>query len=78
MAELTIQERELMEHALGRDYPHKERDFRNHYVIGEECPDIAAWRALASRGLATERPYSLAQGSYLFRVTDAGKAALDG
>ncbi len=74
---LTPLERDLMEHALGRDYPNKERDFRNHYVIGEECADIAVWRSLVARGMASEQPYSLAQGSFLFRVTDVGKLALD-
>ena len=74
---LTKNEREMMEHALGRDYPHKSRDFRNYYVTMDPA-DIATWRSLVERGLATEQRRSTLHAMVTFNVTDAGKAALDG
>lgn len=75
---LTAQERELLEHALGRDYPHKERDFRNYYAEAREAPTYEVWRSLEARGLARSKAQDPQLGDLVyFFVTDAGKAALD-
>jgi hypothetical protein len=74
---ITAKERDLMEHALGRDYPHKERDYRNYYNTGldtYEDDDVRAWNRLVRLGFAEGWT---AGGLLYYRVTDAGRAALD-
>jgi hypothetical protein len=75
---LTAKERDLMEHALGRDYPHKAKDYRNWYAAGRGGPDFDAWMSLVDRGLATKRTDVAWTPCAYFGVTDAGKAELDG
>jgi hypothetical protein len=75
---LTAKERDLMEHALGRDYPHKSKDYRNYYAASREGADFKAWMSLVDRGLATKRTDVAWTPCAYFGVTDAGKAELDG
>jgi hypothetical protein len=74
---LTAKERDLMEHALGRDYQHKSKDYRNWYAAGRGGPDFDAWMSLVDRGLATKRTDVAWTPCAYFGVTDAGKAELD-
>lgn len=67
-----------MEHALGRDYPHKAKDYRNYYAASREGADFKAWMSLVDRGLATKRTDVAWTPCVYFGVTDAGKAELDG
>lgn len=78
MADLSNDERSMMEHALGRDYPHKSRDYRNYYAAAKDGPEFATWTRLVERGLAKERTRVDWTPLVYFHVTDAGKAALDG
>jgi hypothetical protein len=75
---LSKKERDMMEHALGRDWPDKERDYRNNYCSNPGDEDSDVWSSLVDRGLATKvmgpnswQPYDV------FAVTEAGRAALD-
>jgi len=77
--QLTVEERVLMEHALGRHYPHKARDHRNWYAVGPESTEFKVWEQLAVDGLAKRgREINHTGGLVYFHVTDAGKEALDG
>ncbi len=75
MANLTKLEREMMLHALGRDYPHKAPDFRNYYNVSRGGPDDLAWSGLVDRHLAERW---LAGDLVYYRVSAAGLAVLDG
>jgi hypothetical protein len=75
---LSKKERDLMEHALGRDRSNKKRDYRNNYCSNPGDEDSGVWSSLVERGLAIKtmgpndwQPYDV------FAVTDAGKTALD-
>jgi hypothetical protein len=79
VSKLSPRERELMEHALGRDYPHKKpRDFRNYYAADRAGREYREWSALVERRLATKRTEVSWTPLIYFAVSDAGKAALDG
>lgn len=75
---LTPTERDLMEHALGRNYPHKDRDYRNYFAAERDEETFLVWVGLARRGLAMEQARVTWSTLSYFRVTDAGKAVLDG
>jgi len=78
MSAITAIERELMEHALGRSYPNKTRDYRNHFAAEPDGPDWPVWMALADRGLARAGSFVNERGGMrYFHVTEDGKAALD-
>jgi hypothetical protein len=74
---LTPAERDVMEHALGRNYPHKDPDHRNYFAAERDEATFLVWVGLARRGLATEQARVTWNTLSYFRVTDAGKAALD-
>jgi hypothetical protein len=78
MGALTKEEREQMEHALGR--PRRvdgELDWRNHYCVGytdDPLVDEHPWHGLRLRGLADR----WVRGTCIYyRVTDDGKIALE-
>jgi hypothetical protein len=79
MADLSPTERHVMEHALGRQYPARQRDYRNRFCAEPGGEDDATWRGLCERGLARLRAGPNDWQVYnVYAVTDAGKAALDG
>ena len=71
---LTDEQRDHLRHALGRD--RSSGSYRNHFVTDIDGPDAQSWRGRVAAGLATETFFPHAPNSVLFRVTDAGRAAL--
>lgn len=71
---VSAHQRLMMEHALGRDYPNKTRDYRNYYVLSyQDENDVHAWLQLIRLQLATAR---FAPETIIFYVTDKGKEFL--
>jgi hypothetical protein len=74
---LTMNQRHLMEHTLGGADP--EKWYRNHFMASNGHPDLQALRELESMGLMIDvSPPSFVPDSTLFRVTNKGKAVLNG
>lgn len=73
---LTIRHMELMRHAIGLPNPEK-APYRNHFVTGPGSADYDDWQNLVGLGVATRAEGSaLTGGDYLFKVTEAGIAAV--
>lgn len=73
---LSEAQRDLMRHTLGLD--RSKKPFRNHYCANPEDDETcAAWDDLVSRGLATKAQPRPWLPYYTYRVTPAGRAALD-
>lgn len=71
---MTEREIEVMHHALG--WP---KNHRNYFVTEAESSDGVLWRGLVDRGLATaSAPCSWMGDMTVYRVSDAGRAALAG
>lgn len=71
---VTLQQIDLIRHALGLTREGVTEPWRNYFTAHEDAEDVPAWRDLVQKGFATEKPFSHAQRSLLFKVTDAGKA----
>lgn len=71
---LTEAERENMRHALGLS--RKPKPYRNYFVTDPHSDDGRCWERLCMRGLAEARPYRFASGTKCYRVTEAGRRAL--
>lgn len=66
---ITIQQRELIRHAIGLGHRHKITN-RNHFVTGPGTEDHAPWMDLVSKGLAHRRDGSeISGGDDVFWVT---------
>lgn len=66
---ITIQQRNLIRHAIGLGHCYKVTS-RNHFVTGKETSDYEPWMDLVRRGLATCRDGSqISGGDYVFWVT---------
>jgi hypothetical protein len=74
-AQPTDQERRLMRHALGLD--NAKKSYRNRYCCAPFGQTATAWEALVERGFA-ERAEGIGGDYWWYRVTDAGRAALNG
>lgn len=72
---ITLLEREVMDHALGRTYPNKARDYRNHFAARPGSEDYEVWERLEVDQLA-QRGRTIPGGLVYFQVTEAGKQAL--
>ncbi|PND22892.1 hypothetical protein CN934_03560 [Ensifer sp. MMN_5] len=67
----------ILQHSLGLDQYGRGEPYRNHFVTGEGSKDHADCMALVDLGLMTVRSGSaLSGGDDIFRVTDAGRAAV--
>ncbi|MGC4409596.1 hypothetical protein D4A92_19815 [Rhizobium rosettiformans] len=67
----------ILQHSLGLDEYGRGTFYRNHFVTGEGSKDHADCMALVRVGLMTVRTgNALSGGDEVFRVTDAGKAAV--
>lgn len=67
----------ILQHSLGLDQYGRGTFYRNHFVTGEGSKDHADCMALVAAGFMTVRSGNeLSGGSDVFRVTDAGKAAV--
>lgn len=68
--ELTKEQKDMMEHALGLNY--KKKPYRNRYYTNSDNPH---WLSLVSRGLA-EQGGGWNEGMCYFRVTFDGAKAI--
>jgi hypothetical protein len=67
----------ILHHSLGLDQYGQGTFYRNHFVTGEGSKDHADCMALVNAGFMTVRSgNALSGGDDVFRVTDAGKAAV--
>ena len=67
----------ILQHSLGLDQYGRGTFYRNHFVTGEGSKDHADCMALVASGFMTVRAgNALSGGGDVFRVTDAGKAAV--
>lgn len=67
----------ILQHSLGLDKYGHGTFYRNHFVTGEGSDDHDDCMALVNLGFMTFRPgNALSGGDDVFRVTDAGKAAI--
>ncbi|MDE3789599.1 hypothetical protein I7G86_02935 [Sinorhizobium meliloti] len=67
----------ILQHSLGLDQYGRGTFYRNHFVTGEGSKDHAFCMALVNAGFMTVRSgNALTGGDDVFRVTDAGKAAV--
>ena len=67
----------ILQHSLGLDQYGRGTFYRNHFVTGEGSNDHADCMALVNAGLMTVTSGNeLSGGDDVFRVTDAGKAAV--
>lgn len=67
----------ILQHSLGLDQYGRGTFYRNHFVTGEGSKDHADCMALVGVGFMTVRSGNvLSAGDDVFRVTDAGKAAV--
>ena len=72
---MTDEQREIMRHALGLN--RGRGDYRNHFVTGLGSTDYADCEALVAAGMMSKRAgNALSGGDDIYRVTDAGRAAL--
>ncbi len=63
----------ILQHSLGLDQYGEGRQYRNHFVTGEECDNFQPCRELVAEGLMTERAGNeLTGGDSVFIVTRAG------
>ncbi|KQV43258.1 MULTISPECIES: hypothetical protein [unclassified Rhizobium] len=67
----------ILQHSLGLDEYGRGTFYRNHFVTGEGSKDHADCMALVDAGYMSVRlDHPLSGGDDVFRVTDAGKAAV--
>ena len=67
----------ILQHSLGLDEYGRGTYYRNHFVTGEGSKDHADCMALVNIGFMNVRSgNALSGGDDVFRVTDAGKAAV--
>jgi hypothetical protein len=67
----------ILQHSLGLDEYGRGTFYRNHFVTGEGSKDHADCMQLVTDGFMTvRRGNELSGGDDVFRVTDAGKAAV--
>lgn len=67
----------ILQHSLGLDQHGRGTFYRNHFVTGEGSKDHADCMSLVVAGFMTVRSGNeLSGGDDVFRVTDAGKAAV--
>lgn len=74
MAEVTKQQLQYMQHALGLDDYGQGTWYRNHYVAGPECDGWKELCQLVELGLMKRHePREIFGGDYCFVVTEEGK-----
>lgn len=72
---MDAEQREILRHALGLG--RGDRDYRNHFVTGPGSTDYPHCEALVAAGLMLRwEGNPLSGGDPIYRVTDAGRAAL--
>ena len=74
----SARQREIMEHALGRNYGNKSPDYRNYFATDEEIPDGKECEKMCDLGWmkCTRRNCEIRGGMNCYVVTDLGKDIL--
>lgn len=76
--ELTVKEQHVVRHSLGLDY--KKVSFRNNFVAGPGHREMSELNSLVEKGAMVKRPdpFDEVNENYVYHVTEAGAAAVQG
>ena len=74
---LNSQQLHVLQHSLGVDQYGRGRQYRNHFVTGEQSDNWALCQSLVALGLMQDHgAQTMMGGMHCFTVTDPGKAAM--